>query len=220
MAGAGRKVFTGEVLSVPDVQDYLMDQAVMAFDNAAERSALLPNPTDGNCCYLADTGRVELRHGGAWRLLKYVGAVNAAAEPAARLTRAGSNGTTIPHLPANTATRMGGWTVDKGSGSLSVAADGTITVLERAKLDVFMEIVTDATVTGGNAAWLAVSGRPARDSYVPRATGYAGAGLLRQPISWAGYVEPNTTVAAWAQWSPSSGTATAVWSGEMELVLS
>jgi hypothetical protein len=66
MAGAGRKVWTGETLSVPDLQNYLQDQAVMVFPNAAARSAAIPAPTEGMTSYLADVNRVEFYTGTAW----------------------------------------------------------------------------------------------------------------------------------------------------------
>jgi hypothetical protein len=66
MAGAGRKVWTGETLSVPDLQNYLQDQTVMAFSNAADRSAQIPAPTDGMVTFLASPGRLEVRIAGVW----------------------------------------------------------------------------------------------------------------------------------------------------------
>lgn len=57
MAGRGRKVWTNEVLSQPDLQDYLQDQVVMQFDNAAQRTAGVPAPTEGMVSYLRDVNR-------------------------------------------------------------------------------------------------------------------------------------------------------------------
>lgn len=55
MAGAGRKVWTNETLSVPDLQNYLQDQAVLTFANTAARAAAIAAPTEGMVSYLADT---------------------------------------------------------------------------------------------------------------------------------------------------------------------
>jgi hypothetical protein len=71
MAGSGRKVWTGETLSVPDLQDYLQDQVVMQFDNAAARDAAIPAPTDGMHVHLRSLGITQVRVGGVWRPVGY-----------------------------------------------------------------------------------------------------------------------------------------------------
>lgn len=63
----GRKVWTGEVLSVPDLQGFLQDQVVMVFANVAARTAAVAAPAEGMTCKLLDSGRVEDYSGGAWR---------------------------------------------------------------------------------------------------------------------------------------------------------
>jgi hypothetical protein len=66
MAGLGRKVFSaGEVLAAADVNGYLMDQAVMVFDDSAARASAIPSPSEGMLSYLKDTGQVEA-YGTAW----------------------------------------------------------------------------------------------------------------------------------------------------------
>lgn len=66
MAGAGRKVFTaGEVLTAANVQDYLMDQAVMVFASSAARSSAIGTPTAGMVSYLTDTSTLQV-YGTAW----------------------------------------------------------------------------------------------------------------------------------------------------------
>lgn len=69
MAGAGWRAFTRQVLPSSVVQGYLMDQTLMVFASAANRTAQLTAPSDGMLTYLEDTDRLELRSGGAWRLL-------------------------------------------------------------------------------------------------------------------------------------------------------
>lgn len=54
MAGLGRKLFTRQTLASADVQNYLMDQAVMRFASAAARAAAIPGPTEGMVTYLDD----------------------------------------------------------------------------------------------------------------------------------------------------------------------
>lgn len=67
MAGLGRKVFEPlEFLSAADLNGYLMDQSVMVFTNAADRTAQIPTPTEGMMSYLKDTNAVEVYNGTAF----------------------------------------------------------------------------------------------------------------------------------------------------------
>jgi hypothetical protein len=69
MAGAGRKVFGSETLSSTEVQNYLMDQSVMAFDSTSQRDGAIPSPSDGMVVYLRDVDRFVGRENGAWKTL-------------------------------------------------------------------------------------------------------------------------------------------------------
>ena len=63
---AGRKVFVAnEVLTAADVNDYLMDQAVMVFASSAARSSAIGTPTAGMVSYLTDTSTLQV-YGTAW----------------------------------------------------------------------------------------------------------------------------------------------------------
>lgn len=67
MAGAGKRTFiAGEVLTAAQVNDYLMDQAVMRFSGSAARAASITAPTEGMVTYLDDVNRVEYYDGAAW----------------------------------------------------------------------------------------------------------------------------------------------------------
>jgi uncharacterized protein YabE (DUF348 family) len=68
MAGLGRKVFAaGEVLTAANVNGYLMDQAVMVFDDSASRtSALGTAVSEGMMSYLKDTNGVQVYDGSSW----------------------------------------------------------------------------------------------------------------------------------------------------------
>ena len=66
MAGLGRKVFSaGEVLTAANVNGYLMDQAVMVFDDATARSSAIGTPTAGMVSYLVDIAQVQAYGGTA-----------------------------------------------------------------------------------------------------------------------------------------------------------
>jgi hypothetical protein len=79
MAGAGWRQFTRQTLASTDVQQYLMDQAVMAFDSASQRDAELVAPQPGMHCYLRDTDTTYVRvASGAWLPLgRFLGALSA-----------------------------------------------------------------------------------------------------------------------------------------------
>jgi hypothetical protein len=67
MAGLGKKTFiAGEVLTAADVNGYLMDQAVMVFDDSAARGSAIPTPSEGMLAYLKDTNAIEKYDGAAW----------------------------------------------------------------------------------------------------------------------------------------------------------
>lgn len=67
MAGAGKKTFVaGEVLTAAQVNDYLMDQAVMRFSGSAARAASISVPSEGMVTYLDDVNQMEFYDGSNW----------------------------------------------------------------------------------------------------------------------------------------------------------
>jgi hypothetical protein len=64
----GRKTFvTNTVLTAADVQDFLMDQAVMGFPTTAARGSAIASPTEGMVSYLNDSNMIESYSGTAWQ---------------------------------------------------------------------------------------------------------------------------------------------------------
>ena len=64
--GSGFRTFaSGEVLTSSNVQNYLMDQAVMVFSGTAARSSALPSPEVGMTAYSTATG-LQVYNGSAW----------------------------------------------------------------------------------------------------------------------------------------------------------
>ena len=62
-----RKVFEGfSILDAGDVNEYLMDQAVMSFAGTAARGSALPSPSDGMVSWLQDSDSLEIYDGSAW----------------------------------------------------------------------------------------------------------------------------------------------------------
>ena len=69
MAGLGRKVFeANEVLTAADVNGYLMDQAVMVFDDSTARNSAIGTPTEGMVAYTKDNDSLQV-YGTAWNTL-------------------------------------------------------------------------------------------------------------------------------------------------------
>lgn len=68
MAGAGYKLFnTGDVLTAQQVNEYLMQQTVMSFADAAARTTALSGVlAEGMVSYLRDTNIVQVYNGSAW----------------------------------------------------------------------------------------------------------------------------------------------------------
>jgi hypothetical protein len=64
---AGRKGFVaGEILTAADVNSFLMDQAVMVFDDATARTTAIPSPVEGMVTYRKDINVVEAYTGAAF----------------------------------------------------------------------------------------------------------------------------------------------------------
>jgi hypothetical protein len=56
LAGAGFKVFQdGNVLLASEVQNFMMDQMIMVFEDAAARDAAITSPSAGMFAFLKDT---------------------------------------------------------------------------------------------------------------------------------------------------------------------
>jgi hypothetical protein len=68
MAGEGFRTFVDlDILTAEQVNDYLMSQAVMVFDDASDRSTQLGvSVAEGMVSYLADTDQLEKYNGAAW----------------------------------------------------------------------------------------------------------------------------------------------------------
>lgn len=61
------KVFTnGSVLNASEINDNLMNQAVMVFSNSAARTAAITSPVEGMLTWLEDLNRYESYNGSSW----------------------------------------------------------------------------------------------------------------------------------------------------------
>ena len=79
---AGRKNFiSGSILTAADVNSFLMDQAVMVFDDDTARGSAIPSPVEGMVTYRKDAKLVEAFNGTAFtpvgRILQVVNTIKA-----------------------------------------------------------------------------------------------------------------------------------------------
>ena len=65
--GSGFRTFaSGEVLTAANVNNYLMEQAVMSFADSTARDAAVTSPEEGMTAYLQDTNSITVYSGSAW----------------------------------------------------------------------------------------------------------------------------------------------------------
>jgi hypothetical protein len=64
---SGRKTFVGgDILLASELNGFLMDQAVMVFDDSAARTTALPSPSEGMVTYVKDVKQLQRWTGTAW----------------------------------------------------------------------------------------------------------------------------------------------------------
>lgn len=139
MAGAGVRVFSsGEILTAAQVNQYLMDQVIARFADAATRDASFggagqPTLTEGRLCYLDSTNAVQIYDGSSWN-------------DASQFT-VGDGTITTSKLAANSVTS------DKIAPGTVIAADiaaGTITATELADGAVTSGKILDGTIVNAD----------------------------------------------------------------------
>ena len=61
LAGAGFKLFqNGNVLLASEVNNFIMEQQIMVFANAAARDAAITSPSEGMFAFLKDTDKLTV----------------------------------------------------------------------------------------------------------------------------------------------------------------
>jgi hypothetical protein len=70
------KVFSnGSVLNASDLNDYLMNQSVIAFTNATARDAAITSPIEGQLTWLEDSNKYSYYNGTVWADLVVLGGI-------------------------------------------------------------------------------------------------------------------------------------------------
>jgi hypothetical protein len=96
MAGLGYRAFaSGEVLTAANLQGYAVDQSVMVFSTAADRTTALPLPSQGMVSWLNDTGVMETYYE------LYNVSTNPGGREAAGWYRTSRNGSMTPIVPSS-----------------------------------------------------------------------------------------------------------------------
>jgi hypothetical protein len=168
--GLGRKVFTaGEILAASEVQGFLMDQSVMVFADAAERTAAIPSPQAGMHTFLTDTDSIEVYDGSSFVSANSLGGSIAAANVAGTLTAANINASSV----INTLTSLAGTThsfaaSDQGqllrftAAGTVTATIGTATALTAGqRIDVLADGAAGLLINAGSSVTLAGGGTDA-----------------------------------------------------------
>lgn len=136
MAGAGYREFqANEVLTSANVNTYLMEQAVMVFDDSTARGTAIGTATEGMLSYLKDTDSLEYYDGSSWTGVSNPGDITAVTAGTALVGGGSSGDVTLdfdfaaaPTLTSSTATTYTVATSDAGKYLQFTAGAVTLTV--------------------------------------------------------------------------------------------
>lgn len=123
----GRKVFTREVLTSADVQNFLMDQTVMSYASRAARAAEIPAPQEGWLTFLRDEQVIEAAQAnGSWKVV--VGPTYSVSTTGGG-TFTVANAWLTPAIPARVTVPAGTYDVSASSSfALSLGAERTVDI--------------------------------------------------------------------------------------------
>jgi hypothetical protein len=125
MAGLGRKVFVAnEVLTAADVNGYLMDQAVMVFDDSTARGSAIGTATEGMVTYLKDSNGLFYYDGASWQVVGLDPITYTSSTATAYTVASGDAGSFLRFTDAATLT-IGTTTAFSAGQQVQILADGT-----------------------------------------------------------------------------------------------
>lgn len=147
MAGLGHRAWIpGEVITADNIQQYLMDQTVQVYANAAARdTALIGFVSEGMACYLKDTNAVEIFNGSSW-----VAVAPDATTSTRGLTFALPSGTTGQYLRSSGGTVVAFDTLNMNDIATDFLARSSSHTIVAADENTFIRVSSAATVTVAN----------------------------------------------------------------------
>ena len=134
------KVFTnGSVLNASELNEFLMNQAVISFANSTARTSAIPSPIEGMLTYLEDVNTFQFYNGTAWQDLLDGAtgwsdkAANYSIVAADRGSTIRSTGSAITITVDNVLTQQGDRIdfIQAGAGQITFAAGAGVTLSSR-----------------------------------------------------------------------------------------
>jgi azurin len=184
MAGAGYKDFVdGDILTATQVDTYLMQQAVMVFDNSTARtSALTSVLAEGMISYLKDTNAVEKYDGSSWSAI-VAGDIEAVVAGTG-LTGGGSSGSVTLNLDTTSIYVVPSQT---GQSGKYLTTNGTSTSWATVAGDIEAVVAGTGLTGGGSSGSVTLNLDTASVYVVPSQSGQSGKFLTTNGTSssWA-----------------------------------
>jgi hypothetical protein len=157
------KVFTnGSVLNASELNEFLMNQSVIAFSNSTARASAIPSPVEGMLTYLEDTNTYQFWNGTSWQDLLDASSgwsdksANYSIVAADRGSTIRSTGSAINITIDNVLTQQGDRIdfIQAGTGQITFAAGSGVTLSSAdAKLKTAKQFAGASVVFGGSGVY-------------------------------------------------------------------
>lgn len=157
------KVFTnGSVLNASELNEFLMNQAVISFANSTARTSAIPTPIEGMLTYLEDVNTFQFYNGTAWQDLLDGAtgwsdkAANYSIVAADRGSTIRSTGSAITITVDNVLTQQGDRIdfIQAGAGQITFAAGAGVTLSSRSsQVKTSGQFAAASVVFGGSGVY-------------------------------------------------------------------